>query len=223
MGVDVDRLVAIHPQLYHMAEDGSWPSIARFGLLSTSALLDLFEISGDDRIRIESTHRPNSIRLSHPIYGEVVIRDQAPMDDAGLQRALTGTGLEPRDWYLLLNRRVFFWLTEERLARMLSAGNYRARPHLVLTIDTRELVDRHWNRISLSPINTGATKPMPAPRGPGTFQSPNEYPFAELRRRRRVKDVIVELAVDYAVRDITDLVVERRRMVDGTVLSREAQ
>ena len=33
-----------YPFLYHMAELSSWPSIQRHGLLSTSALLDLYEI-----------------------------------------------------------------------------------------------------------------------------------------------------------------------------------
>ena len=35
------------PRLYHMAEAGSWESVKRHGLLSTTALLDLFEVSGD--------------------------------------------------------------------------------------------------------------------------------------------------------------------------------
>jgi hypothetical protein len=29
--VDVDDLVGTHPRLYHMAESGSWPAIARHG------------------------------------------------------------------------------------------------------------------------------------------------------------------------------------------------
>jgi hypothetical protein len=42
------------PRLFHMAEAGSWLAIQRYGLLSTTALLDLFEITGDDRDSIES-------------------------------------------------------------------------------------------------------------------------------------------------------------------------
>ena len=37
------------PRLYHMAEAGSWPSIKERGLLSTTALLDLFELEGESR------------------------------------------------------------------------------------------------------------------------------------------------------------------------------
>jgi hypothetical protein len=43
--------------LYHMAEDGSWESIRQIGLLSTSALLDRFEVEGERRYAIESTRR----------------------------------------------------------------------------------------------------------------------------------------------------------------------
>ena len=42
--MEIERLISRYPTLYHMAEDGSWESIQRHGLLSTSALLDRFEI-----------------------------------------------------------------------------------------------------------------------------------------------------------------------------------
>ena len=38
----VDELLATYPRLWHMAMDGSWPSIEKRGLLSTSALLELY-------------------------------------------------------------------------------------------------------------------------------------------------------------------------------------
>jgi len=41
------------PTLYHMAERGSWPSIREHGLLSTSALLDLYGKQGAEREAIE--------------------------------------------------------------------------------------------------------------------------------------------------------------------------
>jgi hypothetical protein len=80
-----------------MAEAGRWPSIARHGLLSTSALLDLFEVHGARRGELEAQHRPESVTLRHPRHGLTVVRDPKPMDDRGLcagwrgrVRALTG-------------------------------------------------------------------------------------------------------------------------------------
>ena len=56
--MDPERLASRYPVLFHMAESGSWESIRECGLLSTSALLDLFEVEGGERITIESTRRP---------------------------------------------------------------------------------------------------------------------------------------------------------------------
>lgn len=46
---DLGELLRDCPVLYHMAARGSWESIQRHGLLSTSALLDLFGVMGDRR------------------------------------------------------------------------------------------------------------------------------------------------------------------------------
>jgi hypothetical protein len=55
--VTIDEFAATYPQLYHLAEAGSWPSIERHGLLSVSALLDLFEVDGNRREELESQVR----------------------------------------------------------------------------------------------------------------------------------------------------------------------
>ena len=52
--MDAAGLASMYPRLYHMAEEGSWPSIRRHGLLSTSALLDRCLVSGRRRAGIES-------------------------------------------------------------------------------------------------------------------------------------------------------------------------
>jgi hypothetical protein len=119
MTLDAPRLASIHPRLFHMAEAGSWPAIREHGLRSTSALLDLFEVAGEERAAIEDRHRASSTTLTHPVHGEAVVRDQLAMSDAGLRKALRD-GLQPRDGYRLLNGRVFFWLTEARLERLLA-------------------------------------------------------------------------------------------------------
>jgi hypothetical protein len=203
-----NELVARYPRLYHMAEDGSWESIRRHGLLSTKGLLNLFEIKGAERDRLYSTHRPECVTIKHQEYGTAVIRDQKPMDDKGLVRALGGV-MHPRQWYELLNDRVFFWLTERRLESLLNARAYRDRSHTVLTVETALLVHRHAHRINLSPINSGCTKPMPHPRGPSTFTPLANYPLDMwIRKRGASNDPVVELAVDYGVPDIPDLTIK---------------
>jgi hypothetical protein len=196
-----------------MAEENTWGSIRRHGLLSTSALLDLFEVDGPRRIAIESRHRPECVKITHPIHGSAVIRDQKPMTDSGLLRCLDS--MKPSEWYRLLNRRVFFWLTEPRLTTLLQAKAYRDRQHSVLIVDTKRLVEAHSAAITLSPMNSGCTKPFPFPRGRRTFLPIKDYPFETWRKKRGGKDPIVELAVDYAIPKIHKYVLEVWQMVAG--------
>ncbi|AUX45904.1 hypothetical protein SOCE26_074040 [Sorangium cellulosum] len=203
MGVTRETLAMLYPRLYHMAEAGSWPGIMRHGLLSTSALLDLFEFHGPKRDAIESAHRPKSLTITHPVHGRAVIRDQKPMSDKALLRALGGS-LSPTEWYRLLNGMVFFWLTEKRLKRLLEAVEYRDKGQTVLTIDTARLLERHEHRVRLSPMNSGNTRPYPHPRGRDTFLPLSEYPFES--RRKRGLEPAVELTVEYSVPDIRDVV-----------------
>ncbi len=214
-----EAFAAHYPVLFHMAEVNSWPSIQRHGLLSTSALLDLFEVPQSERAPIESRHRPESISISHPVHGNALIRDQTPMSDGGLRKALRGE-LTPEQWYRLLNSKVFFWVAEARLERLLNARAYRDYQHIVLTVRTEELLRRHMPLVTLSPINSGATKPAAAPRGSSTFLPFSDYPFENWRRRRSGRDVVVELAVEGAVPKIHEftLQVERRNAGERQVL-----
>jgi hypothetical protein len=202
-----------------MAEHDAWPSVQRHGLLSTSALLDLFEISGQERERLEAAHRAESVPIEHPVHGRAVIRDQKPMSDSGLRRCLKGA--TPREWYLILNAKVFFWPHAERLRTLLEAQAYREHRHCVITVDTRKLVERHGDRILLSPMNSGATKPMPHPRSPQTFLPIRDYPFDEWQRKRgRAIRAIGEVAVSYSVPDICETILEVAIWHKGVVISR---
>ena len=220
---ELEEVIADHPVLYHMAESGSWPSIQCRGLLSTSALLDLYGYSGAGRFAIESARRPESIRIRHPAHGEAIVRDQKPMTDAGLRRALLD-GLVPKQWYRILNSRVFFWLTQERLRTLLTARPYAAKNHDVLFVETGPLVEAYRQQITLSPMNSGCTVPFPHKRGLQTFQSIDDYPYEEWRTKRRGVDPVVELAIDGGVPNIAAFVLKvvdmRAREILGLIWQR---
>jgi Family of unknown function (DUF7002) len=216
--MSVEQLVRRYPRLYHMAESGSWQSVREHGLLSTSALLDLFEYRGRRRDAIESQHRPVSVEITHPRYGSAVIRDQKPMSDGALRRCLQG--MTPQEWYRVLNSYVFFWLTPERLSTLLNAGSYKDEAHCVLELDTQSLVARHHRSILLSPMNSGCTRPFAHPRGRDTFKPIAEFPFDQ--RRNRGSNAVVELAVQYSVPDVRDFVVDVKQMKGDVVLTTEA-
>lgn len=213
MGISAEQLAAKYPILFHMAAEGSWQSIATHGLLSTTALVELFEINSLQRVAIEQQHRPECIPITHPVHGRAIVRDQKPMSDEGLTRGLQD-GLTPTDWYGILNGKTFFWLTRQRLDTMMNARAYRKQSKTVLLVDSAELLRRHADRVVLAPMNTGATKPFPFPRGLSTFRSLDQYPYDERVKKNR-KDPIVELAVEGSVPDIREYVVRVEEVRPG--------
>lgn len=214
MSVTPEILAARFPRLYHMAQAGSWPGIQRHGLLSTCALLDLFEVQGEAREALVARHRPESVLIRHPIHGEAVIRDQKPMSDSGLLRVLP-EGISPADWYRTLNEKVFFWVDRARLEKLLGAAAYRGKRQTVLTLHTAALLARHAGQVLLSPINSGCTKPYPAPRGSDTFLPLAEYPFEESSRKRGRMHAVVELTVRHSVPDVRDFVLKVEEVGGG--------
>ncbi|MCQ8241516.1 DUF7002 family protein [Rhizosaccharibacter radicis] len=208
---ELDELLADCPSLFHMAEAGSWPSIRRHGLLSTSALLDLYGVEGTARAALEDRRRPGTTRLRRAGLDDAVVRDQKPMDDPSLLRCLQD-GLRPVDWYRLLNGKVFFCLSRRRLDRMLGARSYRTRAHDVIELRSRPLVERYRHAITLCPINSGATRPFPAPRGNDSFLPIDRYPYRYWRARRPRGERVVELAVGRAVPDLEAFVVRVHRV-----------
>ena len=212
---ELEELISHCPVLYHMAERGSWPSIRDRGLLSTSALLDLYSIDGEARCRIEREHRPRSVEVNAEGLPRAVIRDQIPMSDSGLRRCLPAR-MTPEEWYVLLNAKAFFWFSEERLHKLTGARAYRDREHDLLEVDSRSLIEAQRSGIWLCPINSGCTKPMPRARDESVFARIEDYPYRHWRNRRRRRERVVELAVDYGVLDI-------RRHVRRVVIKKGAE
>jgi hypothetical protein len=212
--------------LFHVAQRGSWRSIKKHGLLSTSTLLDAVGLTGVARSCIESERRPNNVTIRGSALGKIVIRDQKPIDDAGLRRCLED-GITPAEWYRILNRQVFFWFTRDRLHRLLSADAYRDSEHDVREVDAVPLISQYRETISFCPMNSGCTKPMPHPRGRRTFTSIADYPYAYWRARRKRGERVVELAVAGGVPDIRKYVrrvlVMKGERILSTLCQRQSQ
>ena len=203
----VEEFCAAYPRLYHMTEAAAWPSIQRHGLLSTSALLDLYEVPEPERSRIERQRRPNSVPLVHARHGELFINDQHPMSDASLARVLIG--MDPSEWYALLNARVFFWVGEDRLNKLLNT--YRRQDKLVLVLDTAAIMARHAAQTTLSPINSGFSLRFPQPRGRDTFLPIADYPFAYwVKKRGGLAKAVAECTVRDRVTEVEAALVEMR-------------
>jgi hypothetical protein len=203
-------------QVYHLVEAANWPSVQRHGLLSTQELLRLTGHSPAARKRISSAQRPQHTILSDG----VAIRDQVPMPADALRKCLVG--ITPAEWYSLLNGMVFFWCDRDRLNRQLGACG--ERPQIVLTLDTKRLLDRHAGRVAVAPFNTGNARRKPATRGRVTFVPYAIWLGSAWRseaeglgiRERPSSHAPVELTVAGAVPDVADFIVAVEPVHVGT-------
>jgi len=196
------------PRLYHLAEAGAWPSIRRHGLLSTTALLDLFEVEPERRAALEGARRTASHVLEHPEHGTAVLRDNLALHPTALERTLDAMTTE--EWCRTLNARVFLWLTEARWQRLRATRLYRDRPHDLVVLDTASLLAAHGDRVELSPLNSGAVFALTTVRrGSQTFRP---LPGYDWEARRRTAEPVVELTVLGGVPDAAEHVVDVRRV-----------
>jgi len=153
------------------------------------------------------------VSIRHRIYGEAVIRDQKPLHVGALENLLDDMSVS--EYYELLNKRTFFWVRKERLVTLLNARAYRGKTYDILVVDTKGLVEKHHDEITLSPINSGAAFGRGARRGSSTFRRIDEYPYQDLVEKKR-EEAVVELAVDYAVKDISTFTVRVEEWAGGT-------
>jgi hypothetical protein len=211
-GVTPRTFSELYPRLYHMAHEDAWEQIRRHGLLSTSSLLDLWEVEGKQRSTIEREVRRTSVELVHPRRGKVVIRDQKPLYEKKLRKALVDCTVQ--EWCQLLNRKVFFWPTTERLFTHISARENRGRNHLILAVDSYRLALAYEKTITLCPMNSGNTIPFAHMRGKNSLMPMSDYPYRE-RLARGAYYTVVELAVDLGVPDILDFVVSADYMTSN--------
>jgi hypothetical protein len=204
--VERDELVRLYPRLYHMAAPDAWPQIVRHGLLSTDALLNLFEVAEPQRTELLTRRRAASVTISHPEHGTAVVRDNLPLSESKLAAALTDMTVE--QWLRLLNSKVFFWLQRERVDRLLHARAYRNNSHLVITVDTQLLLDHIGDdSVTLSRINTGSTAYLAAPRGSDTFKQIGGYSHPPRRWALKSSSDIAELSVAGTIANIVAVAV----------------
>jgi hypothetical protein len=203
------EFIGLYPRVWHMAEDGAWPAIQAHGLLSTSALLDLYAVTGPEREALEA-RRGQSVPLSAPGLPDAIVRDQKPLSRK--LNACLDDGLTPEVWIRLLNQQVYFWPSREKLRKLLAAERYRGGAQTVLTVDTASLLAAHGARVRLSPINGGATEPFAARRGLSTYQTIRDYPLTERLRKMGRAKAVAEVVVQGGVPEIASHVVAVHRI-----------
>jgi len=196
-------LVARYPKLFHVAAHGSWESIQRYGLLSTTRLLEHFEVERALSSQLLTKQRKTSVSIAHPTHGRAVLRDQKVLSESKLAKCLYGCDVPT--WLKFLNDRVFFWLDEERLEGFLGAAEYQGKVQTLLHLEIGSLLKDYGPNVLLSHMNTGNTRPFAHPRGLETFKTVADYPY-ETRRRLKNYSAIVEFTVFGGVPNVADYV-----------------
>jgi hypothetical protein len=200
---------------YHLVDASNWDSVQKHGLMSARRLMELCDGIEYDACR---RHRLASRRLP----SGVLIRDQRPMPSKALMRCLKN-GLDPEDWFELLNSKVFFWLDPSRLNRQrLACGE---APQVALVVNASSLLMKYSFWATITPINTGNALRSPAPRNLTTFVpyerwlidrwAYEEVPGARPRARSHKP---AELAISEAVPDILDYVMAAVPLNAGEIL-----
>jgi hypothetical protein len=184
----INEFCDLHPRLYHMATVNSLLQIKTHGLLSTERILALLNVAEEDRLRLTTQRRAHMTPLNHPTLGCFTLRDQKPMRDAALATCLDGMTIA--EWYKTLNERVFMWASRERVDTLLAARAYKKQDQLVLTINPRPLLEAHFETVSVSTINSGATLYTPVRRGIQTFIRLKDFPTG--KGVRKIVEVTVE-------------------------------
>ena len=207
-----------YPVLYHVAWGGSWPSIQRYGLLSTKVLLRSYGKNDTEMRKLTQSRRPNWVEIECTGRPKAVLRDQKPLTDAGLRTALGGSA-EPHQWYDLINSMVFFWPTKKRLKTMISAGPYKEVEHDVLVVDAKTLVHLEQSKIRLSWMNSGSTRHGAKRRDLNLFKRFEDYPFETRWRRQGKAGAVAEVCVIDRVEKVREAVVDVMHGLPGEIMA----
>ena len=177
LGFTIDDLARLRPFAYHSSGRENFSAIQRRGRLRSAKSI----LAGFGHEELLTTRRPLSVTLE--LDGEtVVIRDNRPLAPGSLQ-LLAGWSLS--DWLMELNSRVFLWPGNEEgpIGRGRSHFQRYESEGEVFTIrvPTISLVRANRERqLWVTRCNSGSARHhggKPVPRGPSTFQLPEEAEF----------------------------------------------
>jgi hypothetical protein len=102
----------------HVGPVGAWEQIEATGFRTAEQLILEAELSEEERQRLLSTPRRESVRLT--VGGkEVILRDQSPLFARKDLSALLDNGLDVSDWIHLLNQRVYFFTDQPAMQKFL--------------------------------------------------------------------------------------------------------
>jgi hypothetical protein len=165
------------PYLYHLTDEENLPLILGGKSLKSTELLAYAAFKN----KTEAKEFLRTKRVGHAALTidtkKFKIRDQLPISLVVLERSLAD-GLNSGDFLELLNSRVFWWPTKNRLERHFK--RYESENPVIIKVITQEMLDIN-NNVEFCRLNSGATRCHPAyggnapTRGKTTFLPPDLY------------------------------------------------
>jgi hypothetical protein len=139
----------------HVGPVGVWEQIARHGFRTAEQLILEADLNEEERQRLLSTPRRESVRLS--VHGEdVILRDQGPLFARKDLGSILGKGLDVSDWIHLLNQRAYFFTDETNMQKLLDKYVQLDGAQDVIWLSPLKLLDAAGLHLELTSQNTGA-------------------------------------------------------------------
>jgi hypothetical protein len=189
----------------HVGPVGVWEQIAKHGFRTAEQLILESDLSEDERQRLLSTPRRESIRLS--VDGdEVLLRDQGPLFARKDLTSVLGDGLDVSDWVRLLNRRAFFFTDQLSMQRLRDKYVELDGAQEVIWLSPLRVIRLEGLCLELTSQNSGAIARRSGPQKMAdTF-----VPFSSFPNRKPKELTMVD-----GLNDLTPIVRAERYFRDG--------
>jgi len=139
----------------HVGPAGAWEQITSHGFRTAEQLVLEAELSDDERQRLLTTPRRESVRLR--VRGEdVILRDQGPLFARKDLKTILDSGLDVSDWIHLLNQRVYFFTDESSMQKLRDKYVQRDGAQDVIWLSPLRVLNAEGIRLELASQNTGA-------------------------------------------------------------------
>jgi hypothetical protein len=189
----------------HVGPVGAWDQIAKHGFRTAEQLILASDVSEDERQRLLSTPRQESVHLR--VDGdEVVLRDQAALFARKDLTSILGEGLDVSEWIRLLNRRTFFFTDQLTMQKFRDKYAERDGAQEVIWLSPLRVIRAEGLCLELTSQNSGAIARRSGPQKlVDTF-----VPFSSFPNRKPKELTMVDGLVD-----LTPVVRAERYFPDG--------
>jgi hypothetical protein len=189
----------------HVGPVGVWDQIAKHGFRTAEQLILAADLSEEERQRLLSTPRRESIRLN--VDGsEVLLRDQGPLFARKDLNAVLGEGLDVSEWVRLLNRRTFFFTDQLSMKKFRDKYVELEGAQEVIWLSPLRVIRLEGLCLELTSQNSGAIARRSGPQKMAdTF-----VPFSSFPDRKPKEFTMVD-----GLEDLTPIVRAERHFPDG--------